>query len=414
MAVAALILLAYPAASHAFTVDDCSSGEAPSPWVSESCSNFCAAEKTYTLRCQTTPRGCLADVDIYAVNYTGSDESITVFGDCATDTTHVYFCCHAEDDGGAEVRQVELYGSALNDEDVSFTYGGGSYNLEYWTSGDPMHGVAYGGAGFDVMRGSHSTATTYDELLEGQDGDDVIFGNPGHDDHIRGNAGDDRIYGGNGFDRIDGGDDVDELYGGNGADWLFGGAGNDEIFGGAGNDEIWGEAGADILEGQGNADTLHGGDGNDILKGQSGYDVLFGGDGADTLHGGALADELHGGDGVDDLNGHGGNDVLYGGLGSGDSVDGGDGADVLCGTSYPENSVCPTALEFIGGNGDDKAWLEESTCTFISLSGDGTTETARDDVWAWTSFVLDPVVGVEENNSTPYAECSDIMSAFGR
>jgi len=74
-----------------------------------------------------------------------------------------------------------------------------------------------------------------------------------------------------------------------------------------------------LLGRDGSNDTLNGGDGDDILIGLGGNDTLNGGNGNDILAGGA---------GNDTLIGNGGDDILIGGLG-GDTITGGTGKDTF-------------------------------------------------------------------------------------
>ena len=104
--------------------------------------------------------------------------------------------------------------------------------------------------------------TEGDDVIDGTDGDDLIFGLGGNDT-INGNSGNDCIYGGNGNDTIDGN---------SGFDYIFGGD----------ND--------DVIRGSGNQDYIYGGAGNDILKGNNGRDHLFAGIGYDALNGGDKSD----------------------------------------------------------------------------------------------------------------------------
>jgi len=59
--------------------------------------------------------------------------------------------------------------------------------------------------------------------------------------------------------------------------------GNDTLYGGAGNDILYGQGGDDILYGGDGNDILHGGAGNDTLMGGAGDDILYGGPGDDTF-----------------------------------------------------------------------------------------------------------------------------------
>ncbi|MBF0435801.1 MAG: cadherin-like domain-containing protein, partial [Magnetococcales bacterium] len=131
--------------------------------------------------------------------------------------------------------------------------------------------------------------TSYNDLLTGHQGDNVMDGGAG-DDVISGLGGNDTIDGGTGNDTIDGG------------------AGNDTIDGGAGDDTIQGGQGDDTITGGSGNDTLYGGEGNDlfIFGHGSGIDTVDGGAGAgwlDTIHlddvtGGPVAQATHSGDWV--------------------------------------------------------------------------------------------------------------------
>ena len=96
----------------------------------------------------------------------------------------------------------------------------------------------------------------------------VSLGNAGGDDILYGDQGEDVIYGGAGDDEIEGGQ---------GEDVLYGGAGDDEIEGGQGEDVIYGGAGDDVIEGGKGDDVIVGGEGDDILLGNEGFDqFIFG------------------------------------------------------------------------------------------------------------------------------------------
>lgn len=90
-----------------------------------------------------------------------------------------------------------------------------------------------------------------------------------YDDTIDAGAGDDLVQGGQGDDSIIGGDGADTLCGDDRSDTLDGGIGDDALEGGAGTDSLVGGLGVDTLAGGADADTLEGGDGNDSLNGDS-------------------------------------------------------------------------------------------------------------------------------------------------
>ncbi|MGH8745055.1 MAG: calcium-binding protein, partial [Burkholderiales bacterium] len=212
------------------------------------------------------------------------------------------------------------------------------------------------GAG-SLPAGGNSGAVeqTGNDLLDGGDGDDVLYGEGG-DDSLIGGDGDDVLYGDadylpeelHGDDMLDGGEGDDSLFGGAGKDSLYGGAGNDDLFGGPGDDLLEGGSGIDVLDGGQGDDTLRAGDGDDELSGGDGADELRAGAGDDELDGGDGDDILYGESGADVLNGGAGDDRLYGGTGD-DTIAGGDGDDWL------EGGAGSDLLR--GGAGDDSYLL---------------------------------------------------------
>ncbi len=119
--------------------------------------------------------------------------------------------------------------------------------------------------------------------------------------------------------------------------------GDDVISGAAGHSNtLRGALGNDKLTGGNMSDKLYGDAGNDLLSGGGGNDVLDGGDGADTLDGGAGADLLIGGSGDDTLGGAlnsadcGRYNYGYVSPGAGNTYSGGQGNDLLRGTSLAD------------------------------------------------------------------------------
>jgi Ca2+-binding RTX toxin-like protein len=247
-----------------------------------------------------------------------------------------------------------------------------------------------GGFGNDMMYGLGG-----DDRLDGQAGNDVLDGGDGNDNLV-GNFGNDKLLGGAGSDNLsddqgsnvlDGGagDDylngqsIDDqiLLGGEGNDWLSGGVGSVSMDGGAGNDNLniqtsrhvvaLGGAGDDNLDAyqqfwvqalpdvswDGSAITLDGGDGNDTVKmrgaGLSGYGnergaqtiALIGGAGNDSLDLSSTAylDPNYGPYGVASLDGGEGNDVLSGSSVRQLSMTGGSGADTFVLTVRQYNTI---------------------------------------------------------------------------
>ncbi|MCY4363582.1 MAG: calcium-binding protein [Gammaproteobacteria bacterium] len=111
--------------------------------------------------------------------------------------------------------------------------------------------VKFGDAEGDTLTGiEHLIGSPYNDVLAG-DGEDNI---------MKGEDGDDVLYGGPA-----GGDDM--MYGGNGDDRIFGGRGNDILTGGEGNDRLRGGPGEDTLIADGDhMDVLHGGPDDDIFR----------------------------------------------------------------------------------------------------------------------------------------------------
>ncbi|MDX3458122.1 calcium-binding protein [Streptomyces sp. ME02-8801-2C] len=140
----------------------------------------------------------------------------------------------------------------------------------------------FGGKGNDTLNGN-SASTLY-----GQDGNDRTVGGGGpYDNGARGGAGNDVMtgcasacWGEAGNDKIIGVDnrvpgDYDLLDGGDGNDVVYGKGGNDLLRGGRGNDRLYGEKGNDTIYGNSGNDTLYGGPGRDRLSGGPGTDRVY-------------------------------------------------------------------------------------------------------------------------------------------
>jgi Ca2+-binding RTX toxin-like protein len=125
-----------------------------------------------------------------------------------------------------------------------------------------------------------------------------------------------------------------------------------------GGGRIEGMAGNDTLVGSsGYAETIDGGDGNDLIYGLAGDDDLSGGDGNDTIFGGAGNDTIYGDAGNDTLYGGEGNDTIYGGSGD-DVIMGGLGADNLWGGAGAD--------VFVFSSFDATLGLSEDNCDTIN------------------------------------------------
>lgn len=140
-----------------------------------------------------------------------------------------------------------------------------------------------GGDGNDRLFGDGAGVTTHagNDLLFGGEGDDELLGGGG-DDLLSGEVGHDRMWGNEGHDGLVGGIGDDYLEGNAGEDSLDGGEGNDTLWGNEDNDELEGGSGDDFLMGEAGNDTLTGGAGRDVMRGGDGDDtyVLRSGDGA--------------------------------------------------------------------------------------------------------------------------------------
>lgn len=180
-----------------------------------------------------------------------------------------------------------------------------------------------------------------DNLFWGEAASEEVYGNDGGD-IIYGYNGEDTLHGNAGGDLLVGGVKADVIYGDGGNDQLEGGLDNDTLYGGTGIDYLVGGMGDDSLNGGEDPDLLDGGWGNDMLKGGAGEDILFDARGADTLIGGSESDIIASVDGVNsvdfvnavfaDTDARTIADLALDGhqaLQEGDSVDGGEGDDIL-------------------------------------------------------------------------------------
>ena len=204
----------------------------------------------------------------YAVtDYTSGYHS--VWGTAADNSAS---CCEVDVN---EVDMLVLTGSDLGDH-LYFYYN----NDDLDDVVGAMVGIISGGEGDDTIGGSRSTVSTYDESLNGDDGDDTMSGNPG-DDIINGNTG------------------QDEISGGAGADTIHGNDGGDTITGDAGDDLIWGDEGVDHIGGGTGNDTVRGGASDDEICGDDNDDAMYGEAGADRVWGGNHTNTTDGGIGTD-------------------------------------------------------------------------------------------------------------------
>jgi len=262
---------------------------------------------------------------------------------------------------------------SLGDPTLSPHAGDAVFGFE---GGDFLYGDGFGN---DLLDGGEG-----DDFLYGYNGDDYLDGGMGNDyldasdsvniatihdgyDILIGGAGDDVLYAGGVIEDIG---ELDYLDGGDGADYLWAGRGMDVLLGGVGNDILLGDnrpsggpipfnnsgsmilvPGPAIFSVTGGDDSLDGGDGNDILVGDGGDDVLLGGDDNDELWGDDQQVAVVQ-EGNDWLDGGAGNDQLVGGGGQ-DTLAGGDGDDLLAG-DYANNSTDGFDDILDGGAGIDE------------------------------------------------------------
>jgi len=263
-----------------------------------------------------------------------------------------------------------------------------------------------GGAGGETASAEADTLTNLEaitgtilaDVLTGSSGADTLDGAAGTDT-LSGAAGNDTLNGSDDADTLNGGADTDTLNGEDGGDALHGDAGTDTLNGGAGNDTLDDSAGTDTLNGGADADDLDGGAGTDVLNGGTGNDTLDGGSttggsdgGNDVLDGGADADTADytartagvtvtlGGTGGQTSTGEAdtltGLETLLGGAGGDDlqgdalsnTVNGGDGADLIDGGSAPGGTADVTDTLIGGGSGDTATYQRRTTGTTASLA----------------------------------------------
>lgn len=169
-----------------------------------------------------------------------------------------------------------------------------------------------------------------------------ITGQTANGDASDQNIGNDFLNGGNGNDQLFGmgGDDGFQFLVGDGNDYIDGGDGQDylELRGTAGPATIdlnlttsqnTGTYGFDTFV---NIEAIYGSLGNDTFSAHQNGSLLFGSNGDDTLIGRNGNDTLGGGLGADTVSGGDGNDNIQHYIGdttAGDSLDGGDGIDLL-------------------------------------------------------------------------------------
>lgn len=212
-------------------------------------------------------------------------------------------------------------------------------------------------------RGGNDTldcaAAAYKVVLNGGDGDDVLFAGP-FNDTLDGGRGADGLFGNGGNDNLNGNDGDDDVEGGAGNDTFVTRSvfdGHDTYVGGPGTDNLAysGRTAPVIIGGAGSEDSIA--DDVETIKGGKSSDTLdfttataphnlYGGAGNDTIRGGAGADKLYGEANDDYLVGNGARDLV---------IDAGDGNDsigpMLDGNA--ETIKCGAGLDTFENNPED-------------------------------------------------------------
>jgi Ca2+-binding RTX toxin-like protein len=232
-----------------------------------------------------------------------------------------------------------------NNADNVLDGGAGVDELTFENTGPGLGGVTVNlqsqtaiGRGTDTVKNFENlTGSNYDDDLTGTIGPNIIYGLDGNDT-LNGNSGD------------------DQLYGGNGDDTLIGDKGNDSIDGGAGVDKVsyfTSTAGVTV-------DLLAGTASND---GWGFTDTITT---CENIQGTAYDDRLVGDNGDNTIWGEGGNDVIVG-LDGLDTLRGGPGDDTLSAYSEGLNSSDGWADVVDGGAGTDTAtyWAGEDVLVSI-------------------------------------------------
>jgi Ca2+-binding RTX toxin-like protein len=176
---------------------------------------------------------------------------------------------------------------------------------------DPSSGILRVHVALGDLNDSATSSTSFETLIRGEDGDDVLTytgtgiggleGGNGNDTLRTPSGGDSHgLQGGPGDDQLTDGPSHSHLFGGDGDDTLRGGGGPDCLLGEGGQDVLLGGARRDAFSGGPGRDILRGGSGNDFLRGDEGFDRMYGNTGKDAFSAHDFhRDRLSGGGGLD-------------------------------------------------------------------------------------------------------------------
>jgi len=354
---------------------------------------------------------------------TGTDQDDVIVGGRGNDTMDGgqgddTFKVTGTDQGYDNVQGGEGEDTILGSEGDD-TIGLGSFNA------DNSVEVIDGGEGSNVIQGS--TYANMDFSQTELKNIDEIRGGSGSN-KITGSSQDDVIVGGRGNDTMDGGqgDDTFKVSGTDqGYDNVQGGEGNDTIQGSEGDDTIGigsfntdnsvevidGGEGSNVIQGSTyanmdfsqtelkNIDEIRGGSGSNKITATSQDDVIVGGRGNDTMDGGQGDDtfkvtgtnqgydNVQGGEGEDTLLGSEGDDTI--GIGSFNAdnsveiIDGGEGSNVIQGSTYANMDFSQTELKNIdeirGGSGSNKITATDQNDVIIGGRGNDTMDGGQGD-----------------------------------
>lgn len=342
------------------------------------------------------------------------DDTITVKGVAATSVDAGINNDHIIIDGG-QLMEGQILGGAGNDTIsgnwvVDGGFRGDTASIELISDAN-IKGT-HARDRIDLSSMDHTDATNV--KIDGRSGNDSLFGTDTGAVDIIGGSGNDRLHargstgdmdGGSGNDRIAGGPLVNIITDTVGIDKIRGFEGDDVITIGDGGDNADGNEGNDTIINLSGLDSrMHGGAGNDIITGQ--------GDSSDHMLGGLQDDILNMGGGDDDAHGNEGDDTfrvtLNSMLDAGDTVDGGDGLDVLelnaTGTPFTLTAILKSIETLSTQGGDitiDDDALDSETLTVdatgAALDFDGSGEDDGQFIVNGTSF-NDTLLGGSRND----------------